>query len=62
MLNQMRTENLADRYEEVGMELHMVAELGKRGGGVLAPTQVWSAAVFGSSGFQGDGSRMGRII
>ena len=62
MLNQMRTGNLVDRCEEVGVGLRMVAELGKRGGGVLAPTQVWSPVVFGSAGFRGDGSRMGRII
>ena len=62
MLNQMRTGNLVDRYEEVGVGLCMMAELGKRGSRVVAPTQVWSPAVFGSSSFQGNGSRMGRII
>ena len=53
---------MVDRCEEVGVGLRMVAELGKRGGGVLAPTQVWSPVVFGSAGFRGDESRMGRII
>ena len=62
MLNQMRTGNLVDRCEEVGVGLRMVAELGKRGSGVLAPTQVWSPVAFGSAGFQGNESRMGRVI
>ena len=61
MLNQMRTGNLVDRYEEVGAGLCMVAEPGKMGGGVVAPTRVWSPGVLRSSGFQGDGSRMERI-
>ena len=61
MLNQMRTGNLVDRYKEVGVGLCMVAEPGKMGGGVVDPTRVWSPGVLGSSGFQGDGSRMERI-
>ena len=38
MLNQMRTGNLVDRYKEVGAGLCMVAEPGRMGGGVVAPT------------------------